>query len=104
MDLYLMDDFLDITCPDGTFRQLGDEEYEMVDVTIPSYRSFTNANGFPVQSGKYTAEIVLGTNRKAAAAAAFPIDGQAHTYRFPAGTWVSDPYPQCDRVPVHQPV
>ena len=86
MDLYLMDDFLDITCPDGTFRQLGDEEYEMVDVTIPSYRSFTNANGFPVQSGKYTAEIVLGTNRKAAAAAAFPIDGQAHTYRFPAGT------------------
>ena len=38
----------------------GDEEYEMVDLTIPSCSSFTNANGFPVESGKYTAEIVLG--------------------------------------------
>ncbi len=85
MDIFLLDDFIDITGPDGTFRQLGDEEYEMVDVTIPSCQSFTNANGFPVQSGRYTAEIVLGTNRNGAAAAAFPIDSQSHTYRFPAG-------------------
>lgn len=86
MDLYLLDDFIDITGADGAFRQLGDEEYEMVDVTIPSYRSFTNANGFPVQSGKYTAEIVLGTNRKGTAAASFRIDESPHTYQFPAGT------------------
>ena len=86
MDLYLCDDFIDITGADGTFRQLGDEEYELTDVTIPSFRSFTNANGFPVEKGKYTAEIVLGTDRHQTAAAAFSIDENAHTYRFPAGT------------------
>ncbi len=86
MDLYLCDDFIDITGADGSFRQLGDEEYELVDVTIPSRTSFTNANGFPVESGKYTVEIVLGTDRHAEAAAAFPVDGNAHTYRFPQGT------------------
>ncbi len=86
MDLYLCDDFIDITGPDGSFRQLGDEEYEMVDVTIPSYRSFTNANGFPIESGKYTAEIVLGTDRYGTAATAFTINEDSHTYTFPAGT------------------
>lgn len=86
MNIYLIDDFIDITSSDGTFRQLGDEEYDMVKVTIPSYRSFTNANGFPIQSGKYTAEIVLGTNRNAAAVTSFKIDNNAHTYTFPANT------------------
>ena len=86
MDLYLCDDFIDITSADGTFRQLGDEEYEMVDVTIPSFRSFTNANGFPVEKGKYTAEIVLGTDRHGTAAASFSVDENSHTYRFPKGT------------------
>ena len=86
MDIYLCDDFIDITDRDGSFRQLGDEEYEMVDLTIPSCSSFTNANGFPVESGKYTAEIVLGTDRHGEAAAAFPIDESSHTYRFPEGT------------------
>lgn len=86
MDLYLCDDFLDITGPDGSFRQLEDEEYEMVDVTIPSFRSFTNANGFPVESGKYRAEIVLGTDRHGEAAASFPINEDFHLYTFPPGT------------------
>ena len=86
MDIYLCDDFIDITDRDGSFRQLGDEEYEMVDLTIPSCSSFTNANGFPVESGKYTAEIVLGTDRHGEASAAFPIDENSHTYRFPEGT------------------
>lgn len=86
MNLYLCDDFIDITAADGTFRQLGDEEYELVDVTIPSFRSFTNANGFPVEKGKYTAEIVLGTDRHQTAAASFPINESSHTYRFPSGT------------------
>lgn len=86
MDLYLCDDFIDITGRDGSFRQLEDHEYEMTDVTIPSRLSFTNANGFPVESGKYRAEIVPGTDRHGEAAAVFPIDDDSHTFFFSPGT------------------
>lgn len=67
-DVYIGDDFLDITVPkseeypDG-FRTLEDGEYTINSVRIPAISSVTNGNGYAIEPDKYSIDIILGRDK-----------------------------------------
>lgn len=81
MDVYILDDYLEITDSDG-FRVLNDDEYEMVSIKIPSRTSFINANGFPIKADKYTVEIYSGQYPNGDLIASTKIGNQSKTIKF----------------------
>lgn len=81
MDVYILDDYLEITDSDG-FRVLNNDEYEMVSIKIPSRTSFINANGFPIKADKYTVEIYSGQYPNGDLIASTKIGNQSKTIKF----------------------
>lgn len=67
-DVYIGDDFLDITVPqsdeypDG-FRRLADDEYTINSIRIPSASSITNGNGYTIEPNKYTVDVLIGREK-----------------------------------------
>lgn len=67
-DVYIGDDFLDITVPkseeypDG-FRTLEDGEYTINSIRIPAISSVTNGNGYAIEPDKYSIDIILGRDK-----------------------------------------
>ena len=67
-DVYIGDDFLDITVPkteeypDG-FRTLEDGEYTINSIRIPAVSSITNGNGYAIEPNKYSVDIILGRDK-----------------------------------------
>lgn len=53
----MVDDFIYILKNDGTYRQLGVDEYDFEKVIIPSTKDLLNINNIPIESGKYTYKV-----------------------------------------------
>lgn len=61
-DVVVMDDVLDITLKDGSFRRLRDDEYTISSVVIPSTKSIVNGNSQPIENDKYEWDLMVRTS------------------------------------------